>query len=514
MLRASMRKVELKDGIDSVQIRSLIQNNMSDTVRIVMVGFGNIGQAVVPLLHAHFPGCHVIALDQNRDAIRRARAASMGVELIQCHVDALNFSQAIAPHLRAEDFLLNLAPAVSSCALLALAQSCGAFYLDTGIEPWSYALSNESADATSNHALREAMLALQRARPGTQTALVAHGANPGFVSLLVKRALLELARVLEPSRADEHRVPHTRQQWAALAQALDVRVIQISESDTQRADTPRATGEFVNTWSVEGFATECLQPVELGWGTHERVLPAGARHWRDGSQAAIQLAQRGHEIAVQTWTPLRGPLTACILTHNESISIAEYFTAPVEDGRAGEVWRPTVYYAYRPCADAVASMALLGEVNEMGEMDKMGETGCNWRERVMKDEIVAGEDELGVLVMSGRGQSVWLGSALSIARARELAPYNNATSLQVASSIVAGMQWMREHPREGIVESDAIDDEAAFERARPYWEPMQCATTAWRPEPASPALTFDEFLLPGRTLATPDSPDPALAHAA
>jgi homospermidine synthase len=489
---------------------------MSATDRIVMVGFGNIGQAVVPLLHAHFPGYRVIAFDQHDDAIRIARAAAMGVELIHYRIDAHNFSQLIAPYLRAGDFLLNLAPAVSSCALLALAQSCDAFYLDTGIEPWAYALSNEARDATSNHALREEMLALQRTRPGMQTALVAHGANPGFVSLLVKRALLELARVLEPSLAVQHRVPRTRQQWAAFAQALDVRVIQISECDTQRADTPRLADEFVNTWSVEGFATECLQPVELGWGTHEATLPVGARRWIDGSQAAIQLAQRGHEMAVQTWTPLRGPLTACILTHNESISIAEYFTVPAHGDRAGRdgaAWRPTVYYAYRPCAAAVASLALLDDTRNAEDGAVVGD----WRERVMKEELVAGEDELGVLVMSGRGQSVWLGSALSIERARALAPYNNATSLQVVSSIVAGMQWMREHPREGIVESDAIDDEAAFECARPYWEPMQCVTTAWRPEPESPALSFAEFLLTGRTLATLDATDacePALAHAA
>jgi homospermidine synthase len=92
---------------------------------------------------------------------------------------------------------------------------------------------------------------------------------------------------------------------------------------------------------------------------------------------------------------------------------------------------------------------------------------------------------------------------LSIERTRTLAPFNNATSLQVVSSIVAGMRWIEAHPREGIVESDAIDDDHTWQCARPYWEPIQCVQTAWRPHAGSHVLTFDEFLLPNVTLREP-----------
>ncbi|NIE63327.1 saccharopine dehydrogenase NADP-binding domain-containing protein [Burkholderia sp. Ax-1719] len=465
--------------------------------QVVMVGFGNIGQAVVPLLRSHYPHRRIVAIDQHADVVRVARAREMDVELLHCRVDAGNYQAVLKPHLYAGAFLLNLAPAVSSTALIKLAQSRGAFYLDTGIEPWAYELEREASEATSNHALREAMLALQHERKGQPTALVAHGANPGFVSLLVKQALLALARVLDhgglPARTPTSR---TREQWAALARDLDVRVIQISECDTQHAEFARDDDEFVNTWSVDGFVTECLQPVELGWGTHERGLPEGGRvspTALGGQLAAVQLTQRGHEIAVQTWTPLRGAITGCILTHNESLSIADYLTVPANESAGTACWRPTVYYAYRPCEDAIASLALL----------EHGAPAANWRERVLKDELVAGEDELGVLLMSGRGVAVWMGSALSIARTRTVAPCNNATSLQVVSSLVAGMHWIESHPREGIVESDAIDDEHTWNFARPYWEPIQCVQTAWRPQAHSHTLYFDDFLLPGITLRDP-----------
>ncbi|MFP3741052.1 homospermidine synthase, partial [Burkholderia sp. SIMBA_019] len=81
-------------------------------------------------------------------------------------------------------------------------------------------------------------------------------------SHLVKRALENLAsdlgQTLPPSIQ--------RQDWARLAQALGVKVIHIAEYDSQCADHLKETGEFVNTWSVEGFIAEACQPAELGWG--------------------------------------------------------------------------------------------------------------------------------------------------------------------------------------------------------------------------------------------------------
>ena len=57
-------------------------------------------------------------------------------------------------------------------------------------------------------------------------------------------------------------------------QRAGVKGIHIAERDTQRARDPKPRGMFVNTWSVEGFCSEGLQPAELGWGTHEKALPA------------------------------------------------------------------------------------------------------------------------------------------------------------------------------------------------------------------------------------------------
>ncbi|MGK9630513.1 hypothetical protein O6383_23975, partial [Salmonella enterica subsp. enterica] len=103
-------------------------------------------------------------------------------------------------------------------------------------------------------------------------------------------------------------------------------------------------GEFANTWSAQGFITECLQDAELGWGTHEAALPPGGYRHSDGCGAAIAIHRPGHRTRVRSWSPSHGPFDAYLITHNESISIAAYLTDDADDPAGLPPYRPTVYY--------------------------------------------------------------------------------------------------------------------------------------------------------------------------
>jgi homospermidine synthase len=239
-------------------------------------------------------------------------------------------------------------------------------------------------------------------------------------------------------------------------------------------------GEFVNTWSVDGFISEGLQPAELGWGSHERHVPAdGGRH-ESGSGAAIYLNRPGASTRVRTWTPIEGPFHGFLITHGESISIADYFT--VREGDQVR-YRPTVHYAYHPCDDAVLS------VHELA--------GKNWveqsRKRLMMGEITGGIDELGVLLGGHARNAYWYGSHLSVDQARALAPYNNATSLQVCVAVLSGMVWAMENPRRGLVEPDEMDFQRNLEICLPYLGPVVGVYGDWNPLAGRGEL-FDEDL--------------------
>ena len=162
------------------------------------------------------------------------------------------------------------------------------------------------------------------------------------------------------------------------------------------------------------------------------------------------------------------PSTASSSPTTSSISISDYLT--LRDGDR-VLYRPTVHYAYHPCDGAVLSL------HEMA--------GRNWRpqeeQRLIVEEIVTGVDELGVLLMGhGRG-AYWYGSQLSIDEARELAPYNSATSLQVVAGVLGGMVWAIENPQAGIVEADELDHKRVLDVARPYLGPVVGAYSDWTP---------------------------------
>jgi homospermidine synthase len=435
--------------------------------RMVVIGLGSITQGVLPLILRHIgikPSQIVIIAAEDRGGIPEVER--YGIEFIRKRLTRANYRQTLAPRLAKGDMLVNLSVEVSSTALVELCQQKGAFYIDTCIEPWpgGYTDPNLSVSLRSNYALRESMLALQPKYHGGPTAVIAHGANPGLVSHFVKQALMNLAR----DNGVKAKAPATREGWGRLARRLGIKAVHIAERDTQVSTVPKEVGEFVNTWSIDGFVSEGSQPAEMGWGTHEKALPPdGARH-KFGCGSAIYLNRPGLLTRVRTWTPLEGPFHGFIITHNESISIADYFT--LVDGRK-VVYRPTVHYAYHPCDQAIMSMHEIAGKSLQQQK----------RQRLIVDEITSGRDELGVLLMGHKKGAYWYGSQLDIHEARKLAPYNNATSIQVCAPVLSGIVWALENPDRGIVEADEMDFARNLEICMPYLGPVVGKYSDWTP---------------------------------
>lgn len=437
---------------------------------VVIVGFGSIGSATLPLLLRHIDCDRARMAIIDPDAIHRDLAEQAGVAFHQVALTPENYRAVLTPLLKAnaeQGFLINLSVDVESAALMALCRELNALYIDTVVEPWRGYYHNPELPmrARTNYALRETILQQRRQNPDGPTAISCCGANPGAVSWFVKRALLDLAVKLHVETV----VPATRAAWAQLMQRVGVKGIHIAERDTQRMQAPKPIGTFVNTWSVEGLISEGLQPAEIGWGTHEKNLPPMGKRHDTGCGAAIYLERPGAGTRVRSWTPAAGAQYGFMVTHNEAISIADYFTLQVG---ARVVYRPTCCYAYHPCDATVLSLLELA--------------GADWQRQPTAhilgvDEIVDGADYLGVLLYGHAGNAYWYGSQLSIAEARSLAPYQNATGLQVSSAVLAGIVWALENPQRGIVEADEMDFQRCLEIQQPYLGAMVGVTTDWNP---------------------------------
>ena len=434
---------------------------------LVMIGFGSIGRGTLPLIERH------IAFDRKGFAVIEPSGeyahilAEHGLRHLQLALTPENLDatlRGLFPDGRG--MVVNLSVDVDSIAVMQLCQELGVHYIDTVVEPWPgfyFGSALPNAERT-NYPLREKVRALGRQYAGGPTAVSCCGANPGMVSWLLKEALLQLAADLGRPVA----APDSRAGWAALMQGLGVKGIHVSERDTQISARPKPAGVFVNTWSVDGLLSEGYQPAELGWGTHEKRLPRDGHAFDFGAGYAIWIDRPGADTRVRSWCPAAGAQFGYVVTHNESLSIPDYYT--VWDG-ARAVYRPTCHYAYHPCNDAILS---LHEINGTGQVPEK-------KHILTAEEIVSGSDDLGVLIYGHAKGAMWYGSRLSIDEARALAPYQNATAMQVTSAVLAAMVWTAENPREGFVEADEMDHALCLAVQRPYLGRIECHYTDWTP---------------------------------
>jgi homospermidine synthase len=445
--------------------------------KILMVGFGGIGPAVLPLILRHIEitpkQINVVAAnDMNRELAERE-----GVKFEHFTLDEHNYQEFLSKRLNKGDLLLNLSVDVSSLDLIRLCQELGAMYVDTSIERW---LSEKNVPAML-YERRETVMKEKPKFAGGPTALICHGANPGFISHLAKQAVLDIAR---KEKGEDFKAPKTQKEWAALGKELGVVAMHVAERDTQLSSKAREPNEYVNTWSIDGFLEEASEFTGFSWGTHEVDLPQHLVHMREDNDRirAIELAKQGGAIAVKSWVP-SGPYNGYVIPHTEAFSLAEYFNYDVD----GQYSHPTVHYVYLPCNDAVSSMQEALDKNLLYPEHK----------RLMMDDVTEGIDELGILILRANNPEVyWYGSRLTIDEARELVPNNNATSLQVAAGVLTGVIWAIENPHEGLVEAESVDFERAITIARPYMGEFKGFWATWpgfEPKQAEPKWTFAEL---------------------
>ena len=457
--------------------------------RVLLLGCGSVSRCLQPLLLRHLDidpsRLTIMDLEDLRHLVPETLAAGAVYE--QREITPGNLAQILADHVGPGDLLIDLAWNIDCNEIVGWCHDNGVLYLNTSVEVWDpYAGAEKQTPQDRTLYVRHQRLkemADSWATPGP-TAVVEHGANPGLVSHWTKVALIDIATALlqEDIGAGRRRALEAAlaaDDFPALAMETGTKVIHISERDTQISDRPKEVGEFVNTWSVEGFREEGIAPAELGWGTHERRLPAFGYEHERGPRNQICIARMGISTYVRSWVPLGGPIIGMVVRHGEAYTISDRLT--VWDGERA-VYRPTVHYAYLPTDAAMASLHEL----------KMTGLEMQARQRIMNDEITSGIDELGVLLLGHDLGGWWVGSQLGIDEARELVPGQNATTLQVAASVLGAIAWMVAHPDRGVLVPDDLDHREVLAVANPYLGPCPSVRTDWTPL-AGRAEPFDGF---------------------
>ena len=443
---------------------------------IVMIGFGSIGRGTLPLIERHF------TFDKDRFVVidpsdkDRRLLDERGIRFVQTALTHDNYRAVLTPLLTAgggQGFCVNLSVDTSSRDIMALARELGCLYIDTVAEPWAgfYFDKSKGPAARTNYALREEILALRRATPGGPTAVSCCGANPGMVSWFVKQALLNIAADTGLAARRRTAARNGRASCSASASRAST-----SPSATRSAPRRRSRWACSSTpgRSKASCRRACSRPSSAGARTR------GGCRTRPADRATIPsrsiFCSRAPTRACAPGARRRDRNTA---SSSRTTSRSRSPTSSRCARTAGRcIGRPAItptIPATRRCCRCTRCSARPGR--------------CRTKHHILdEDEIVDGIDELGVLLYGHAKNAYWYGSQLSIEETRRIAPYQNATGLQVTSAVLAGMVWALENPKAGIVEADEIDFRRCLEVQTPYLGPVKGFYTDWTPLAGRPGF--------------------------
>jgi homospermidine synthase len=446
--------------------------------KILFIGYGAVAECTLPILFKHIkvPAKNVTIMDFEDRREKLKKWTSKGVNFVQDRVGQENLDAILGKYVGASDVIIDLAWNIDALVILTWCHEHGVRYINTSTEVWDpYTGLPDNKPTTKTLYWRHMNLRRMLAKWKTKgpTAIIEHGANPGLLSHFTKQGLIDIGqsliadKKLTAKKAEEVAQSIKDRAFNVLAQKIGVKVIHCSERDTQISDVPKQVDEFVNTWSIEGFREEGTTTAEMGWGTHEKELPAFAYTHKDGPQNQICLARMGINTWVRSWVP-DYTIQGMVVRHGESFTISDKLTV-WKDGKA--VYRPTMHYAYCPCDNAIISLHELRS-NDYKLQPKL---------RIMNDEITSGADILGALIMGHDYNSWWIGSDLSIEESRRLVPHQNATTMQVAISVIAATMWMIENPEQGVLVPDELPHDYILDISKPYLGKFISKSSDWTP---------------------------------
>ncbi len=448
--------------------------------KILVIGCGSVSQCAIPLILKLIdsPPKNITIMDFVDNRHRVKTGLDKGVNYVVDRVTPQNYDALLKKYVGPGDLIIDLAWNIECMTMLQWCRDNKILYINTSVEVWDpykKGVNNSDPRELTLYARQMEIRELLKkwGDNNGSTAIVDHGANPGLVSHFTKIALEDIAKKIIEDKPKDKRVKILKEaldnkNYPELARNADVKVIHISERDTQITNRPKEIDEFVNTWSIEGFFEEGIAPAEMGWGTHEKNIPGGAYFHKKGPKNQICLESMGVNTWVRSWVP-DCEIVGMVIRHGEAFGISDRLTVWNKRGKA--IYRPTVHYAYCP-SDAA--------INSLHELE-MRRYNLQEKQRIMSNEIIKGDDRLGVLLMGHDFNSWWTGSLLDIEETRKLAPNQNATTLQVAISVVSAARWMIENPNKGFNLPDDIPHEDIMKIARPYLGPFISIPVDWTP---------------------------------
>lgn len=425
------------------------------------------------------------------------------VEIVQLSVTKNNVKQILDKYVSRGDILIDASYNVSYQPLINHCLTVSAHYINTSLERWEMK-GEEDLDSDYHnrvlHTMHNSVIDLHRSYKITKnklsTIIVTHGMNPGLITHFTCMALTNIAdRIFKIAKElkiknkmiDTLTAACANKNYALMAYVMSLKTVHCSERDTQISKLPRPKNTFQNTWGPYSFYSEGVDPVQLGWGTHEsstyqpfikrKILVNTPKH---GEQNQIFPHVRGVDLLLKSYVPYvsngkltskKGDIIGMAISHSENDTANRYLSL-YEDNQL--IYRPSNYYVYAPCKSAWDSI---------DDVKKNKYQMLNNQLALRQYNIKSGEDAVGSLLLfshdpinkilyndlNNKVTSFWSGTILSLEQTKKLKfKYAGPTTVQVGISLITAIKWMLANPDKGLCFPEDLPHEKIINESAKY----------------------------------------------
>lgn len=427
---------------------------------IFILGYGLVGKSVLRLLkkEINFDFKNLFVIEKNKEDIDEfLLEGGLKENYLVYKVEEHNYQEIYKKHLSKGDALLDFSEEIKNIDSFTWCLENGVFYLSTSESCWpsennTFSLYNNFVE------IRELK---KKYNNGYPSAVLQYGCNPGLVSTYAKLALREIIKTSSHPHIVEKKEDLLslveQKKYAEVSRFLKIDTIVISDHDTSSVnglDDENTT--LYNTWSPSGLYDEAFARVELTLGTsfsHRKIKKDIYRFNKEDRYCMLN--HIGVNTLEETYAP-NGKFFGHIIAHEETISLGQYLA--IRNGRKKLKYMPSVYFIYRP-----SEIALKGLMKAKLLGNKTPSSFVR-----LSDNVVTGEEYVGVILNSTKYGTYYLGSGVEIKTLRKNFPRETPTIIQVTASAIAAFKWMIDHPNEGIILPEELPVDYIIENTKKY----------------------------------------------
>ncbi len=429
-----MNNYNLKTSAGRKQAFESMSNSKTFNNKIVIIGYGAIGTALLPLLFkivsVNLNKVWVIEKDADRFA-NLEKFINKGINMLNVELKRDNITKILIGDLKLgqDDLIIDCSYEINTNFMYQLCSDHGISYTNSAVEVWAQEPNFKDTDYTFYQRIKSIEDQNKILANKKNNFIISLGCNPGNVNIWTMYALEKINQKTQNFEYDS---------YADLANKLGLRVVHVSERDSQITNNPKKRNEYVNTWSSNAISwyDEAFSFLEISWGTHEKTTPSNINK-KLSNEYQLILDGEGYNSYAYSYTPLGKNLVGMLIRHEECYTICRKLT--LKNSKNEITYKPSCYYVYKPCDSSVASTYEVKDNIEKYQDAK----------RLMTSDITQGKDELGCTLFFANGDIYWIGSMLDIEEARMIYDnqYNhiiNATVLQVIAGYIGSILYLIE----------------------------------------------------------------------